>query len=542
MQAKFRFIALLILILTGIQPMFSRSHQQQDNLKGHIFRVVTHIYYADNKFGEDVKEKLKCSDTTFFNSFGNYWKSSSHKSYSYEHYEYEYDEHNRLIQIKENGLLLAEYNYFPNGKLKEENHYYESKLAHKIKWQYAESESRWFRYHGDGDLESSGVISNGGKKEVILDKSVGKMYYSGIDNETGTTRRIYDDSGRISEEITDTDAEGWFSTSHSHQEKYFQYNTKGDLILIKTIKIESIDDNPPQRDPLRYTTRYTYEYDENGNWIICKEYENGYIKTWTEREITYASSDKEIAKMMYSEEKRKERERFVRDSLSRRKLFVIDSIIMSERRERFVRDSIAQRNQFIQDSLTIRRKFVRDSLDNRIKFVQDSLTQIAKAKEIREQQFYAWLENVTRKYVESNRGRSAVLYSLTGESVLLPWKLKTKDGNITSFFKKGHTFDFILNRKESLADITFEDMVRIPLKDSDIDCIMVFFTEDKKYALLFFEEWDHDTSRYHCKLACLATQSGDNTDTKVFAFSSKCQKEIMEYYNNNAPKRNQYLY
>lgn len=92
--------------------------------------------------------------------------------------------------------------------------------------------------------------------------------------------------------------------------------------------------------------------------------------------------------------------------------------------------------------------------------------------------------------MESNRGRSAVLYSLTGESVLLPWKLKTKDGNITSFFKKGHTFDFILNRKESLADITFEDMVRIPLKDSDIDCIMVFFTENKKYALLFFEEWD----------------------------------------------------
>ena len=178
----------------------------------------------------------------------------------------------------------------------------------------------------------------------------------------------------------------------------YDYNSHGDLMTIVNEVHLLVDEYS--------VCKYEYEYDKYGNWVIRKKYEDGHITEWTERGITYASSDKEIAQMIYSEKRRE-----------------------------FVRDSIAQRNQFVQDSLTIRRKFVRDSLDNRIKFVQDSLTQIAKAKEIREQQFYAWLENVTREYVESNRGRSAVLYSLTGESVLLPWKLKTKDGNMRALKK-----------------------------------------------------------------------------------------------------------
>ena len=547
MQAKFRFIALLILILTEIQPMFSQNYVyfgnnylfsgkndlQKENLKGHVYRVITSTYDAANKFGEDVKEDRQFLNTTYFNEYGLYWKSVSYKyitrnsatnwGLSESHiYKYNYNNQKQLTSIEDEFYKEPDskyekitYEYLSDGKIKEQNVYNKyGSLEWKLKFQYFVDKTIVNLYRSNGSLARTYTID----KDGIF--AVGNIILIG-----DRLEQRFDSSGKILEEKTlfirddgTEDISGWSK---------YDYNSHGDLMTIVNEVHLLVDEYS--------VCKYEYEYDKYGNWVIRKKYEDGHITEWTERGITYASSDKEIAQMIYSEKRRE----FVRDSIAQRNQFIQDSLTI---RREFVRDSIAQRNQFIQDSLTIRRKFVRDSLDNRIKFVQDSLTQIAKAKEIREQQFYAWLENVTREYVESNRGRSAVLYSLTGESVLLPWKLKTKDGNITSFFKKGHTFDFILNRKESLADITFEDMVRIPLKDSDIDCIMVFFTEDKKYALLFFEEWAHDTSRYHCKLACLATQSGDNTDTKVFAFSSKCQKEIMEYYNNNAPKKNQYLY
>lgn len=64
----------------------------------------------------------------------------------------------------------------------------------------------------------------------------------------------------------------------------------------------------------------------------------------------------------------------------------------------------------------------------------------------------------------------------------------------------------------------------------------------KDGSIIFSDEWDINTSRYQYKLACLATQSGENTGTKVFGFSSKCQKEIIGYYNGHAPKIDQCPY
>lgn len=192
------------------------------------------------------------------------------------------------------------------------------------------------------------------------------------------------------------------------------------------------------------------------------------------------------------------------------------------------RSKIHINDQTEQDSIENRKRFIRDSIDRRIKFVRDSLAQIAKTKEIQERQFQQWLVNIRNTYINS----------FVPEG--MPWELKRKDGNIKSMTRIGNTFDFTINKKVTLSDIDFEQWQIIQDKTDSDRRILALLTKDRKYALIFSDEWDISTSRYQYKLACLATQSGDNTDTKIFSFSAKCQKEIIEYYNNNAPKRDQY--
>lgn len=194
----------------------------------------------------------------------------------------------------------------------------------------------------------------------------------------------------------------------------------------------------------------------------------------------------------------------------------------------YIHDSIAHRQKFIRDSIAKRKQFIRDSVDRRIKFVQDSLAQIAKTKEIQERQFQQWIVNIRNTYINS----------FVPEG--MPWELKRKDGNIKSMTRIGNTFDFTINKKVTLSDIGFDQWQIIQDKTDSDRRILALLTKDRKCALIFSDEWDISTSRYQYKLACLATQSGDNTDTKIFSFSAKCQKEIIEYYNNNAPKRDQY--
>lgn len=195
----------------------------------------------------------------------------------------------------------------------------------------------------------------------------------------------------------------------------------------------------------------------------------------------------------------------------------------------YIQDSIAHRQNFIRDSIAKRKQFVRDSVNRRLKFVNDSLAQNAKAKESQEQKFKNWLVNIRNTYINS----------FVPES--MPWELKRKDGTIKSMVRKENVFNFTMNKKVTLSNIGFEHWLIIPEKTGDRR-ILALFTKDRKYVLVFSDEWDINTSRYQYKLACLAIQSGNNTDTKVFGFSSKCKKEIIEYYNNNAPERERYVY
>jgi YD repeat-containing protein len=630
MQVKFRFITLLILILTGIQPMFAQNYLcsgkndlQKENLKGRVLLIHQYDYNAAMKFGELTKQDLTDERIIFYDKDGFIWKIIMPNDTCV----YAYNGRKQLIE-KRTKKNCTSYMYDNEGKLVEINeyeykakeieipgtfkyyYYYDkndSELKFKTKYKYSPLEIQITRYDHNGDIDYRESIS-GNIKSVSNGWSSGKQFFNS--------------NGQIVKET------GLFFTNNPGLNIIeYSYNENGDMCQKKYAADEDSE--------VSWLVSNTYKYDEHGNWVELTT--SGNVTQlespkWIVREIIYAESEDDFntIKALDNERVTQKNETYNYEEVTEKPQFrgeILDDFIkgwvMKELQQAvnnrvaageswiffrscklqftvdyqgIIKDisindlfphesqgynvawdlerSISELNRRYDESERTPGKMngfptnticdfyiVRAGLSKttageiipnceiidshkyklyeeeklRQQHVQDSLTQIA------EQQFYAWLENVTREYVESNRGRSAVLYSLTGESVLLPWKLKTKDGNITSFFKKGHTFDFILNRKESLADITFEDMVRIPLKDSDIDCIMVFFTEDKKYALLFFEEWD-DTSRYHCKLACLATQSGDNTDTKVFGFSSKCQKEIMEYYNNNAPKRNQYLY
>lgn len=519
MQTKIQFLTLLLLISFVFQPVYSQSpldfgktDLKKENLKGSVFRVVEHTYDAANKFGEDVKQGLKETDTTYFNDFGNYWKIISYESKVYYGWNmsnstnYQYNSQKQLIR-KESAVKkeYSEFQYFPDGKLKEENTYDDSgNLTSKVKWQYSGGNAGWSKYSGNGDLVSTCVITNGGKKMVV------DGGFAGMENE-------YDVSGRLVSSVVYLGG----NNGATSEETYYRYNSMGDLIASESNMDAMVDWSYESHDR---GIRYIYEYDKYGNWILRKSYENGRIVTWTEREITYASSSAEIMDLMRHEERRI----FLKDSLDRRNRFVRDSIA---KRQQFIKDSIATRQQFVRDSIAERRQFILDSLDRRNKFVIDSLDQVAKVKKLEKQQFVAWLSNTCNSYVNYNSDRDPLLYAMTGITKEQSWSLRRKDGNIKTMIRKGNTFDFTMKDRTVVSGIVFKNKIQIPFGPGEDDRITALFTEDKKYVLIFFEELDRDSMvRYYCNLACLATQSGENTDTKVYAFPSKCRNEIMGYY------------
>ena len=199
---------------------------------------------------------------------------------------------------------------------------------------------------------------------------------------------------------------------------------------------------------------------------------------------------------------------------------VRDSI---DRRNRFASDSIAKRQQFIKDSIAERQQFIKDSIAERQQFIKDSIAE--------RQQFVAWLSNTCNSYVNYNSGRDPILYAMTGITKEQSWSLRRKDGNIKTMIRKGNTFDFTMKDKAVVSGIVFKNKIQIPFGPGEDDRITALFTEDKKFVLIFFEELDRDSMvRYYCNLVCLATQSGENTDTKVYAFPSKYRNDIMGYY------------
>lgn len=217
--------------------------------------------------------------------------------------------------------------------------------------------------------------------------------------------------------------------------------------------------------------------------------------------------------------------------ISENDLHHFDEELDAEDDQRFSeRSKIHINDQAEKDSIENRKQFIRDSIDRRIKFVRDSLAQIAEAKKIQEQQFQQWLVNIRNTYINS--------FVPEGK----PWELKRKDGSIKSMTRTGNTFNFTINKKKEPLSIGFEQWQIIQDETDSDRRILALFTKDRKYALIFSDEWDINTSRYQYKLACLATQSGENTGTKVFGFSSKCQKEIIGYYNGHAPKIDQCPY
>ena len=497
MQTKIRFALLLILVSIGIQPMYSQSpldfgknDLQKENLKGIVFCVVEYTYDSANKFGEDVKLELKETDTTYFNDFGKYWKGIS---YEYGNdgwnisgsYKCQYDNNSQLIRAE----LVTEskyvkYKYFPDGKLREENEYSASgNLISKVKWQYSGGNVGWSKYDGDGDLISTCTITDGGKMRVV---DVG---FVSLEEE-------YDASGRLLSSILYIGG----NNGAASEETYNRYNSKGDLTASVNSVSAVIDWSS---ESYNMGMRYVYEeYDKYGNWILRKSYKDGRITKWTEREITYASSNAEIMDLMRHEERR---------------VFLKDSI---DRRNRFIRDSIAKRQQFI-----------KDSLDRRNKFVIDSLAQVEKVKKQEKEQFVAWLSNTCNSYVNFNSGRDPLLYAFTGIIKEQSWSLRRKDGDIKTMIREGNTFDFTMKDKTVVSGIVFKNKIQIPFGPEEDDRITALLTEDRKYVLIFFEELDRNSMvRYYCNLACLATQSGENTDTKVYAFSSKCKNDIMGYY------------
>lgn len=521
MQVVFRiFILLTFLISVGTQAVYSQEAELQEtetqgnSLNGTIFCIKEFTYNADNKFGEDVKTSLRFSDSLYFNDLGKVWKYSSRK---YDNNEWVFSSYYYVYNAKGDVTLkkyttsseYIEYEYFTDGKLKEVNIYNEyGGLKNKHKYQYSDNETICHNYGGSGGLISVITISDNGRKKVVE---------SGI----MTMKEKYDDHGRLLESLIFMNANNGVASSES----YYKYNSHGNLEAVSSNLSAIINWSPESHDVGLY---YTYEYDQHGNWIVCKEYQDGEIVSWSERDITYAESLSDITEMMVSEENRIKEERraaFVRDSLAKR--------------EAFIKDSLAKRKQFIQDSLAKREIYVRDSTIRRTQFVMDSLRKVAEAEEEQKQLFKDWLSNIGNKCVNYNRGRNSLLYSLTGESEQLPWILKTKNGNIKKMEIENNRFTFVFDDKTIVSDIAFEYYVRVPFGPSGDNRITALFTEDRTSILIFLEEPDSNTGGlfYNCKLACFATQSENYSDTKLYSFSSKYQKEVIRYYNQTDIER-----
>lgn len=340
------YIATVHIAVLLTQPVFGQKNKKNDwykeNLKGKVVQITSKTYNANLKFGEIAKGDCEGESKVWFNENGFIIRRQNTNAKDTTLRIYDYDVQGdlcRAMTIKltssttdgitvqkrdTTAITTYEYIYDANGRLKEQNDYdADRNLTKKIKHSYLQGTQTVTTYDGNGELKTHVIITDGGRKRVTPSTN-------GEQAEV-----ICDDRDRpITVSVPFSNIQG----QRRDYALYYKYNNHNDLASISVT-------NNLDRAKIEADSYYEYEYDKQGNWIVCKEYTQATYRggitterplqiTLEERAIIYANSDPDFQAAIKQEEQ-EERKNEERIALLQRRA---DSI-------QLVQDSIQKVNQ-----------------------------------------------------------------------------------------------------------------------------------------------------------------------------------------------------
>ena len=285
-------LIMVALVFLSISCYGKTNNRKDHELRGPVCAVVVKDIKFSIRFGE-VEPTGKSNDTLYyFLKNGNvYMKEYASNNYS----RFEYDGHNNLTEeicvsvgmgkeyrigdniyhlndttehklyqyVYDSGNRLKEIKYFNAGSRNSDPEQY-----YRIVYSY-DSSGKKIVYRNESSIDKEEIYNGSVRKEI--------KYYFG--------------SSRITTETLN--AKGKPTKREIIHKPYFEnsifsYNKYGDEVKILR-----------QLGKVSHEVETTqYVYDQNGNWIKKLHYVNDKLKTWIEREITYATSVDDYSKVI----------------------------------------------------------------------------------------------------------------------------------------------------------------------------------------------------------------------------------------------------
>ena len=265
---------LLLLIIVSCNKKEQKSEQNLDffNLKGKIQTVQIKTYEADLKFGEPQKNNnIFNQEILKFNTDG----LLISKNAEFENFEYKYDNSNNLIFSAEKNKE-GKTNITRNNKYNENNQLIEENIV-----QYGEKLIKKYTYEKNKII----IISYDANGKTSGAKQIREV----ADNGNITKVSNYNNSGDLISEIAFKYDKNGNETQALINKEFFLKGVPLNEVINKydeTNKIISTITND-ENGVLLQEVKYSYEYDENNNWIKMIYYEDEKVVSITERKIIY---------------------------------------------------------------------------------------------------------------------------------------------------------------------------------------------------------------------------------------------------------------
>ena len=293
---RFRYGLLIMAVLVLLSNFcYGKTNNRKDyGLKGSVCAVVVKDIEFSIKFGEVVPTGESNDIIYYFLKDGNvYAEVLEPKKYR----RFEYDEHNNLteemcVNVGEGKEYwidyspyhlndttehhLYQYAYNSEDRLKEIKCFRGKKQYRRIVYNYTTT-GKTITYYKEEGIEQE--ESYNGNIHVTKDYQLKEGVADYVTRET-----LNDNNKPIKFEVRVGESFGVVNGSYA-------YNNQGDVI--KIVKGGRI-----QNQQVNSTETMQYVYDKQGNWIKKMSYVDGKLKTWTERDITYAVSDDDYSKKL----------------------------------------------------------------------------------------------------------------------------------------------------------------------------------------------------------------------------------------------------
>lgn len=275
---KLRLLLFLILFITTAgYCQVSTNYHKKDlkalGLKGPVKYVVVEMF--GNKSVRLYSRSGKLLKTTFYNSKGEMSGSET----------LEYDDNGRLVEdvlVRNNGFEVTEkYQYFNEGKKVERK---SNRKNHGVK----DSDEATFYFDDNGRLVKSTALYHrrygDSKEKYELEYDANGNCVVVNFNHRGTKYRTdytYNKHGKIIKELS-------YKEGKLSETRLFKYNEKGDEIESSTDYVVSKRERRlMSSSPTKYVYKYSYVYDDHGNWIKRTEERNGQKRPESSRLIEY---------------------------------------------------------------------------------------------------------------------------------------------------------------------------------------------------------------------------------------------------------------